>query len=102
MAKSNKTVAVTVSSYLQYLQQSPSDRLSEELSYAVTEKRANWEVSISRTKASLARANKSLQESYRNADLQQIIDCTNTVKSYTEALEIAEAAFAILFPVEAV
>ena len=87
-------------SFLQSLQQSPQDKLQEELLYQVQEKKSSWEVSISKTKAELARAEKNLANAYAEADLQAIVDGTVLVRSLEEGLEIAQAAFPVLFPAE--
>ena len=88
--------------YLGYLQQSPQDRLQEELQSQVQEVKSSWEVNISKTKASLARAKKNLQDSYRTASIDGIIGATEQVEGFTRGLEIMEAAFAQLFPAETV
>lgn len=68
--------------------------------YVVQERKSHWEISIAKTKSKLARAKQDLNNAYRNADLQGIIDNTNIVDNLQDGLEIAEAAFVVLFPVE--
>lgn len=53
---------------------------------------------IAKTKASLARAKQQLQLAYRSADLQEITKRVQEVDGFTKGLEIAEQAFAQLFP----
>jgi hypothetical protein len=72
------------------------------LSYRVQEVKSSWEVNISKTRASLARAEQNLNNAYRNADLQAIINYTDQIEGYTRALDIAIKAFTQLFPVETV
>lgn len=66
--------------------------------YHVQEKKSHWEVSIAKTKSSLARANQNLRNAYRSADLEGIVAHTNTVENLTAGLKTAEEAFAVLFP----
>ena len=97
-----KVAQAATHSYLGYLQQSPQDRLQEELQSQVQEVKSLWEVNISKTRASLARAKKNLQDSYRTASITGIIEATEQVEGYTRGLQIMEEAFAVLFPVETV
>jgi len=97
-----KKVTQSNLSYLGFLQQSPTDQLQEELSYRVQEVKSSWEVSISKTRASLARAEQNLNNAMRNADLQAIISYTDQIEGFVRALDIALKAFAQLFPVETV
>lgn len=87
-------------SYLESLQQSPQDKLQAELLYQVQEKKSCWEVSISKSKAAIARAEKDLADAYANADLHAIVEGTALVQSLEMGLEIAQAAFPVLFPAE--
>lgn len=87
-------------SFLESLRKSPQEKLQEELLFAVQEVKSHWEVSISKTKASIARAERNLADAYAKADLQSIVDCTNEVRSLKEGLAIALEAFPILFPAE--
>ena len=64
----------------------------------VQEKKSEWEISIAKTKADLARAEKNLAGSYAQADLQGIIRYTSAVNNYKEGLSIIQEAFPILFP----
>jgi hypothetical protein len=103
MSKSNNTQAAPVAqnySYAQYLLQSPSERLEEEVQYCVQQKKSEWEVSISKTRADLAKAKRNLNNALANANLQGVIDYTNTVRGLESGLEVATAAFSQLFPVE--
>lgn len=95
-----KKVTPTNLSYLGFLQQSPTEQLQEELQYRVQEVKSSWEVNISKTRASLARAEQNLNNAYRNADLQAIISYTDQIESYTRGLDVALKAFAQLFPIE--
>ena len=100
MAKAS-TATATALSYLQSLQQSPADQLQEELLARVQEVKSNWEVSIAKTRASIARAKQALAQGYRTANLQEIVDQTNNVAALESGLAVAEKAFAVLFPAEA-
>ena len=97
-----KKVTSSNLSYLGFLQQSPTEQLQEELQYRVQEVKSSWEVNISKTRASLARAEQNLNNAYRSADLLAIINCTDQIESYTRGLDVAVKAFTQLFPVEAV
>lgn len=101
MKKSTQQVTVQNLSYAQYKAQSQSDLLLEELNYEVQAKKSEWEVSIARTKASLAQANRNLNNALRSADLNAIISAENSVASLASGLEVAEKYFAQLFPQEA-
>ena len=85
-------------SFLESLQQSPTEQLQEEFLFVVQEKKSEWEISIAKTKAELARAEKNLADSYAQADLQGIIRYTSLVNNYKEGLSIIQDAFPILFP----
>ena len=73
-------------SFLESLQQSPTDQLQEEFLFVVQAKKSEWEISIAKTKADLARAEKNLAGSYAQADLQGIIRYTSAVNNYKEGL----------------
>lgn len=72
----------------------------EEQSYRVQEKKSNWEVSIARTRAELARAEQNLNVAMRSADLNAIISASNNIAALKSGLEVATAAFEQLFPAE--
>ena len=74
--------------------------MAAEQSYKVQEKKSNWEVSIARTKAELARAEQGLTVAMRTADLNAIISASNSIAALKSGLEVATAAFAQLFPAE--
>lgn len=89
-------------SYAQYLQRTPQDRLQSELQYAIQEKKSSCEVNISKTRASLERANYNLQQAMASANMETIVEYTRQVRGYSEGLAILEQAFAQLFPIEVV
>lgn len=66
------------------------------------QKKSEWEVSISRTKADLARAQRNLKSALVHANLQDVINYTNLVRGLESGLAVATEAFAQLFPAEVV
>lgn len=70
------------------------------MQYAIQEKKSEWEVNISKTRASLDRAKYNLSMAKRNADMNQIIAYTKDVRGFQQGLEILEEVFAELFPAE--
>ena len=89
-------------SYLGYLQQSTSDVIAEEQLFQVQEQKSHWEVSIAKTKSELAKAKRSLNTAFATASLEMIVSYTDRVESLERGLDIAQKAFAVLFPVEEV
>jgi len=93
-----KLTQTQISSFLEQLQSSKEDVLHEEQLLKVQLKKSDWEVSISRNVAAIARVNQQLNNAIRQADLETIIRCKNELAAYESGLKVAQEYFAVLFP----
>lgn len=97
MAKSSVPTSKPLS-LLEFFQQSYTDRLAEEQLAEVQQIQSNWDVSISKTKASIARAKRNLSDALRTGNLDLIIDAKNQLSAYESGLAVALEYYPQLFP----
>ena len=72
--------------------------VSEALSVLETEKRAQFEISIAKTKLKISTLQNDLNKALANADPQQIVETKFDIESYTKGLQTLEETYLELFP----
>ena len=93
-------MAVKTKTYLQRIQQSQEDKLSEKQGWQVEDNAAQVEVDLKATRRALSEANKSL-DALKSAvilDTGEILICVNEIEGLTYGIKTLEALQKELFP----